>query len=495
MLPKTRLGKRSPLGALVCTSCPSMESTLETGGHVEPEGGVGSPTMGSPGPQHLSRFNNKLLPGQKVYVLCGGRECTGVVEQHNHVDNEVAILLPALGQHVLRKLEDVWTCPTVPPPPSTMTQGTGRPHQVSSCIDVPRRSPESVEMDEMMAALVLTSLSCSPLVQSPTQSDTVTGSAGMECGGGELSDSSSSGYWSCDHGYGSPAPSPPITETEGHSLAMPPDEGLDMEQVLFDEPTPRKRRNSVKVAYRCLWPNCGKILKSVVGIKRHIRTLHLGQSGEHERCSCSEEDFYYTEIHQREPQPLTPALGVSTPTPIPTPSTPWPACTSPSSPSPAGVGPGAGAGGVSPTEVSPQLSQSAPSTPCFFWQVHSEHSYQAPAPAPVQVVAPPISVSTSYRWTTPTSTSHPRQLTCVSPSVHQGESFRVRSVSVGEQWLQQHSLPIRPHPVSTSPPRSHWSTRRIRGEAKKCRKVYGIEHRDQWCTACRWKKACQRFLD
>ncbi|XP_055718731.1 zinc finger protein 395-like isoform X2 [Salvelinus fontinalis] len=471
MLPKSRLGKRSPLGALVCTSCPSMESTLETGGHGDPEGGVGGPTMGSPGPQHLSRFNNKLLPGQKVYVLCGGRECTGVVEQHNHVDNEVALLLPVLGQHVLRKLEDVWTCPTVPPPPSTTTQGTGRPHQMSSCIDVPRRSAES--MDEMMAALVLTSLSCSPLVPSPPQRDTVTGSAGMECGGGELSDSGSSGYWSCDHGYGSPAPSPTITETEGHSLAVPPDEGLDMEQVLFDEPAPRKRRNSVKVAYRCLWPNCGKILKSVVGIKRHIRTLHLGQVSEHERCSCSEEDFYYTEIHQREPRPLTRPLGVSTP------STPWLACTSPSSPSPAGVGPGAG--GDSPTEVSPQLSQSAPSNPDFFWQVHSEHSYQVP----VQVVAPPVSVSYSCHCTTPTSTPHPRQ----------GASFRVRSVSVGEQWLQQHSAPIRPHPVSTSPQRSHWSTRRIRGEAKKCRKVYGIEHRDQWCTACRWKKACQRFLD
>uniref|UniRef100_A0A8C5TZU4 C2H2-type domain-containing protein n=1 Tax=Malurus cyaneus samueli TaxID=2593467 RepID=A0A8C5TZU4_9PASS len=36
--------------------------------------------------------------------------------------------------------------------------------------------------------------------------------------------------------------------------------------------------------------------------------------------------------------------------------------------------------------------------------------------------------------------------------------------------------------------------RRPRG-AKKCRKVYGMEHREMWCTACRWKKACQRFLD
>lgn len=39
------------------------------------------------------------------------------------------------------------------------------------------------------------------------------------------------------------------------------------------------------------------------------------------------------------------------------------------------------------------------------------------------------------------------------------------------------------------------SLRKPRGDAKKCRKVYGMDHRDLWCTACRWKKACQRFLD
>ena len=37
--------------------------------------------------------------------------------------------------------------------------------------------------------------------------------------------------------------------------------------------------------------------------------------------------------------------------------------------------------------------------------------------------------------------------------------------------------------------------RRPRGEAKKCRKVYGMEHREQWCTQCKWKKACTRFGD
>lgn len=34
-------------------------------------------------------------------------------------------------------------------------------------------------------------------------------------------------------------------------------------------------QNSVKVAFRCLWPSCGKVLTTVVGIKRHIRTTHL----------------------------------------------------------------------------------------------------------------------------------------------------------------------------------------------------------------------------
>lgn len=45
--------------------------------------------------------------------------------------------------------------------------------------------------------------------------------------------------------------------------------------------------------------------------------------------------------------------------------------------------------------------------------------------------------------------------------------------------------PVSPHPHPRKP----------RGDAKKCRKVYGMERRDLWCRACRWKKACRRFLD
>lgn len=144
--------------------------------------------------------------------------------------------------------------------------------------------------------------------------------ADMECGGGELSDSGSSGYWSWDHGSVSPAPSPCVTEVDSS-----PDEGLHMELDPGEELNAKKptvpryvplnyllepyrafsvciptlglfrslfsvpasllcftcamfsfSQSCLRGVYKCLWPSCGKVLTSSVGIKRHIRVLHLG---------------------------------------------------------------------------------------------------------------------------------------------------------------------------------------------------------------------------
>ncbi|XP_027476730.1 SLC2A4 regulator isoform X1 [Zalophus californianus] len=73
----------------------------------------------------------------------------------------------------------------------------------------------------------------------------------------------------------------------------------------------------------------------------------------------------------------------------------------------------------------------------------------------------------------------------------------------GDDTYQGCLAPIRLEPrpttirtcVPTLPSKLGANPRKPRGDAKKCRKVYGMEHRDLWCTACRWKKACQRFLD
>ncbi|KAL2082658.1 hypothetical protein ACEWY4_022476 [Coilia grayii] len=328
------------------------------------------------------------------------------------------------------------------------------------------RSPESVEMDEIMAAMVLTSLSCSPMVHSPPQKDVLpacSSSGDMECGGGELSDSGSSGYWSWDHGSVSPAPSPSITEMDG-SLGQPPDEGLHMELDMGMSEA-RRCKGSGKGAYRCLWPGCGKVLNSRVGMKRHINLHHLRGESEH---SQQEEDFYYTEVSSEE-EPAPPSLST-----IPTSSSrAWTSCSSPSGASTPGPQ-------ASASAYSSPLSQSAPSS---VWQIHTEHLYQACAPIQVTVSS---GSSTSCCWTPPGEAQHK------PPEVL---SSRSRSVSVGEQWLQRNSAPTRSHTISASPSRNHCTFRKGRGEAKKCRKVYGVERRDQWCTACRWKKACQRFPD
>ncbi|GFN92163.1 Zinc finger protein 395 [Plakobranchus ocellatus] len=65
-----------------------------------------------------------------------------------------------------------------------------------------------------------------------------------------------------------------------------------------------------------------------------------------------------------------------------------------------------------------------------------------------------------------------------------------------QERLMQHQAQS---PKSSVPPSAFKNApghhRRPRSEVRKCRKVYGMEHRDQWCTQCKWKKACTRFVD
>lgn len=352
-------------------------------------------------------------------------------------------------------------------------------------------SPESVEMDEIMAAMVLTSLSCSPGLQSPPQTDpepASSSSAEMECGGGELSDSGSSGYWSWDHGNVSPSPSPSVTEVDSS-----PDEGLQMELDQGEELNAKKPKGSLRGVYKCLWPSCGKVLTSSVGIKRHIRVLHLGRGSDQ---SQREEDFYYTRIccEAVDSVPaLAPPPAAAPPSyqshqalgQAPTPHLSWASCGSSSGSElqipPAHRPRSNSSSGPGPSRPSP-LSQSAPSS---FWQIHSEHLYQACSPVQVPVQVPVGSRSPGVQgWSISTSVSSHSNPPVSKP--------RCRSVSVGEQWLQQNRLQT---VSAASPSRTHCSFRKGRGEAKKCRKVYGVERKDQWCTSCRWKKACQRFPD
>lgn len=79
-------------------------------------------------------------------------------------------------------------------------------------------------------------------------------------------------------------------------------------------------------------------------------------------------------------------------------------------------------------------------------------------------------------------------------------SFRQTLLSGCQVTVGATPIPQSPHKLLKLSPRPHSpkmpvSPRRVRGENKKCRKVYGMEHREQWCTQCKWKKACSRFGD
>ncbi|MEQ2192613.1 hypothetical protein XENOCAPTIV_014392, partial [Xenoophorus captivus] len=115
------------------------------------------------------------------------------------------------------------------------------------------------------------------------------------------------------------------------------------------------------------------------------------------------------------------------------------------------------------------LSQSAPSS---FWQIHTEHLYQVGA--------------------------------AVLPQYLQGERFPLHIALHVQPLFSLYLWSPEARAVRVGPPLPRYlptATLRWvfclkgRGEAKKCRKVYGVERKDQWCTACRWKKACQRFPD
>ncbi|KAG7472443.1 hypothetical protein MATL_G00108780 [Megalops atlanticus] len=359
----------------------------------------------------------------------------------------------------------------------------------SSHIPVPRNRKASGHADkEVMAATVLTSLSTSPLVLNPSSGTPAAVPDATSRGWKEsLSasySSSTSGNWSWDASDQSvpSTPSPPLSNDVSKSflLSSQGDDTIEESETthfLFEDPIPRKRKNSMKVMFKCLWKNCDKVLSTSSGIQRHIRTVHLGRNGDSDY-SDGEEDFYYSEIEVNV-DTLSEGLSSLTPT-SPTTAAPPPVFPVPELPQsePARIA-------LRGAPCHTPLSQSAPSTLCH---IRTDHAYQATAPVSVPVSPKLIQSESgiSMSWQSP-------------PVIFKGlpgPVTQIRTIGVGEKRQPvQHATVTKIHPSATPAPKPTTGARKPRGEAKKCRKVYGMEKKDMWCTACRWKKACQRFTD
>ncbi|KAM4604498.1 zinc finger protein 704-like isoform 2-T2 [Discoglossus pictus] len=259
--------------------------------------------------------------------------------------------------------------------PHTHPAIIGERSQSSSVISVPKH-----RLDEAIAAAALTSLCSTPLVLGSdfSPADCI----GEPCGDLTTVSSSCSSTNSCElyiDVSNSITPSPTPHSAPPSALTDAGLEDLDTTHFLFGDPIPRKRKNSARRMYRCLWKNCGKVLSTSSAIQKHVRAAHLGRPSEQEH-SDGEEDFYYTETDVNV-ETLTDSLSSLTPT-SPTSSGP------PSFPC---VGSYGEANGTAFPLVS-LLSRSAPSTLCH---VHTDHAYQTLSPVSV------CTTKCSLSWTPP----------------------------------------------------------------------------------------------
>ncbi|KAK8398135.1 hypothetical protein O3P69_003811 [Scylla paramamosain] len=491
----------------------------------------------------------KLRVGQRAYITHNNREVCGTVLYHRPNIDEVLISVtnPETGvrQDVKKRIEDIRLLESRKSArladqdtdfAKLADMSTDRKERKpSQTIDVPaptsgfqgsrkRRSSRTEEdqMDECAAAMVLMKLSCSP--RSPVLPDGVMGdsmSPGSSVSSGVWTwadgsfSSSSSSSSSRSPAHRSATPSPPLSESSPATL----DDGLELDESLFDDAVPRKRRkrmtctrvavaavaservfphvtgltpppspvaasyapsppttpdehclhSSTRTMFKCTWTGCHEMTAACDAIERHIRSTHLGReevTSDHSDSDSDDEDdheeeFYWTEVEVNVTTWVDPCEPLVTPT--------APPATPPAHPV---LGAPQKVLTIPPTTVIPQpLGTTCPSV-----------LPQPTSPQYIHVSSPP---TLSHMDMARPPHEDPRyKHTASSPAASLSSSWPRTSA-----YLSSGRAKVR---VSSSPKASPGRGKR-NGESRKCRKVYGMEQRDLWCTQCKWKKACSRF--
>lgn len=438
----------------------------------------------------------KLRSGQKVYITHNNREVNGSVLYHRPNIDEVliSVINPETGmkQDVKKRLEDIRLLESRKSArladqdtdfAKLADMSTDRKERKpSQTIDVPapsgvqgsrkRRSSRSEEeqMDECAAAMVLMKLSCSP--RSPVMPD------GMISESMSPGSSVSSGVWSWVDGsssssssssrspaHRSATPSPPLSESSPPTT----DDGLDLDDSLFDDAVPRKRRSSTRTMFKCTWTGCQEMTSACDAIERHIRSAHLGRqeiSSDHSDSDSDDEDdheeeFYWTEVEVNVATWVDPCEPLVSHT--------VPVATQPTAPA-----------------MTLTITQTPPTPMPTQQPMVAETPNIPPQPSHtkyVHVSSPPTLSHMDMARPPHEDPQYKRHL--AGPSLNLSSSWPRTSA-----YLQSSGRgKIR---VSSSPKASPGRGKR-NGESRKCRKVYGMEQRDLWCTQCKWKKACSRF--
>lgn len=415
--------------------------------------------------------------------------------------------------------------------PMQFTQNGSRKRRTSYTQDEREYLLDGDDMDECNAALVLMSLSCSP--NSPRQAwesaifgtspgDSIQSSSYSGSSSPPLSDDgnvSSSSMSSNEQKY--------IIKQNLHKLKInqhnvkvhirrgqrttslsASDEGIVMD---YGEEMARKRRTRL---FKCTWKNCGLTFAIDQQVKSHVRNIHLGPKNN------DDEDFYFTDLED-EDEAIETDTNTTTSPPLP-PTLSHSDMARPPHEDPeyqrkivGNIRQGLLMSSGSANGQS-SFAKSGPITSGSNTVIHNYAWSQTSPTSPQKHVKLSPRPSTSYApYTLPSSTysssNYPvlvQQYHSLSSSSSQASITKLSHSSPPQlppPPQQQHTPVIQTTAKSMNsqsgiakmraPGMSTPLQRRTRGENKKCRKVYGMDNRDSWCTQCKWKKACSRFGD
>ncbi|XP_071854014.1 zinc finger protein 704-like [Apostichopus japonicus] len=466
---------------------------------------------------------------QRVFVTHGDVEMCGYVQKHRKQTNEVFIKLDDSEETLIRKkleevrllsrnnnefgfptFDDIFTLNS-----SCTSADNSKKRTVTDGIEVPcaktlkvAKEEEEPAMNEVMAAMVLTSLQtaspsfaqCQPMdctgPPSPPGSASCSSSsdAWSQVSISSPSPSVSSGNFSWDiQSRGTPSPGLSISDAESLSGPMTSpfqymphgtplenmpgalvfsssvDEGIDMGEnsssVFWDEQSksPIKLKVSSKTLYKCTWQRCTKTLCTIQGIERHIRTLHLGKK--ENDFSDHEEEFYYTEVESTMEafSDTFASMMASSPPPFQQDSNGNAVVTS--------------GNAHNNSETSLNISSQA-----FF---------------PANMITEQQLKCNSNRSSSHNSLNNTSVFKAIPSTTHQKSCKKFESEEFPRsQFVQEPKLSH----VASPPTKAQLQlagltcSTKIHAEGRKCRKVYGMENRRLWCTQCKWKKACVRFV-
>ncbi|KAH7968006.1 hypothetical protein HPB52_005124 [Rhipicephalus sanguineus] len=234
----------------------------------------------------------------------------------------------------------------------------------------------------------------------------------------------------------------PLTSTDWN-----PDEGVDFAEN-FGSSVESGCAKRKRVLYKCMWKECGERFSTCKDVERHVRVKHLGRGDESEDSASSdhEEEFYYTESEEDDD--------------------------------------------IESDSGSTLLGEHGECT-------HNVYT-SAPTLSHLDMARPPHEdpqYQMLARSAVPASPPNPSSASPINiPTVQRSFSWQPHASAPTAMVSPQKFMRLSPKTLSVSP-KSSPLHRRVRSESRKCRKVHGMENKDMWCTQCKWKKACSRYVD